>query len=231
MSPYGHSREACGPNIPKNCTTQGLLCETCSSLVDCIKTSDNPPTYTKTPIATCPTNEKCSVDTCTTAQDVFCDGTACLPFPCQDVGIYPDPFYCDYFVLCVRESPIKLTAFLNKCEAGYAFDIGTSLCTKELGSAGCSQDPVDFPVPFCNTLGQSGAIAAKPYLYYICEEYSTANRVLYPVLYKCPGSGIFQGNSCVTVAPTVGPTTTVPTTVATTAPPTPPPTTPPLPPM
>lgn len=160
----------------------------------CVPTDDES-TFTKTPVQRCNVGEKCADAGCTTAPNVFCDGTACLPFPCQDVGLYLDPFYCNRFVLCVRVSPTKLTAYLNECPAGFAFDVATGLCSQKLEKTGC--DPMNYPVPLCTSVAQNGPLDKKPALYYICEEYSTAYRVLYPVIHVCPGDLLYQeGTGC-----------------------------------
>ncbi|EFA07893.1 uncharacterized protein LOC660437 [Tribolium castaneum] len=189
----------------KNCTKPGPFCETCSSLVACVQDSDG--SWTKNPLAKCDLPSRCVSGVCTTVEEPFCWGTADLEFPCKSVGAFPDPFYCNKFVLCVKEGA-RLKPYLNECPPGFGFDIKTDLCDSELGDGQC---PETLPVPICTQAGQSGALDGKPAMYYICEQYSEVKKVLYPVLDVCPGAQVYEEYQCVDK----GGTTTVPTTMTT----------------
>ena len=175
---------------PKNCTTSGLFCETCTSLVACMQNGN---TYTKENIQTCDSGEKCINNACTDAEDPICDGIADLAFPCQTVGIFPDPFYCNKFVLCVQVKN-TLQAYPNQCEEGLGYNIGTGLCDIILPNGVCPQG--DYPVPLCTRISQSDHLENKPQEYYTCKEYSTAKDVLYPFINVCPQAQIYNDYTC-----------------------------------
>ncbi|XP_063916951.1 uncharacterized protein LOC135132706 [Zophobas morio] len=175
---------------PKNCTTSGLFCESCSSLVACIQDDD---TYTKQNVKTCDYGEKCIKNKCTTAQDPFCDGIADLPFPCQAVGIFPDPFYCNKFVLCVQTKD-TFKAYPNQCEQGLGYNIGTGLCDIVLPNGVCPDD--EYPIPLCTELGHSEALEGKPQEYFICKEYGRSNDVMYPFIDVCSEAKTYDNYIC-----------------------------------
>ncbi|XP_044252776.1 uncharacterized protein LOC123003827 [Tribolium madens] len=175
----------------KNCTKPGPLCETCSSLVGCVQNADG--TWRKNPLAKCDLPSRCVNGVCTTAEEPFCWGTADLDFPCQTVGIFPDPFYCNKFVLCVKEGA-RLRPFLNECPQGFGFNVETDLCDDELTDGQCPDGAL--PVPICKQAGQSGAIEGKPAMFYICEQYSQVKKVLYPVMDVCPGAQVYDQYQC-----------------------------------
>ncbi|EFA05441.1 peritrophic matrix protein 1-B precursor [Tribolium castaneum] len=177
---------------PKNCTSAGLLCETCSELVACVENNDH--TFRKDHVQTCPSGQKCVKGGCSSDSDPFCDGVADLAFPCKKVGIFPDPFYCNKFVLCVDMGQSRLQAYSSRCEDGLGYNIETGVCDVKL-SGGCKVD--EFPVPLCGKAGDSGALEGKPMEYYTCEEYSSGKRVLYPVIDVCPNAETYENYKCV----------------------------------
>ncbi|XP_044260987.1 uncharacterized protein LOC123008969 [Tribolium madens] len=177
----------------KNCTSAGLLCETCTDLVACIENNDH--TFTKDFVQTCPAGQKCLKGECTNDYDPFCDGVADLAFPCKKVGIFPDPFYCNKYVMCVDLGQNRLQAYLSRCEEGLGYNIATGVCDVKLSGNGCKTD--ELPVPLCGKAGDSGALKGKPMEYYTCEEYNNVKRVLYPVIDVCPNAETYEDYKCV----------------------------------
>ncbi|XP_044252709.1 uncharacterized protein LOC123003783 [Tribolium madens] len=180
----------CVSERPKNCTKPGLFCETCSNLVACVQNDDE--TWTKDTVATCTSPKRCVRGKCTTDFDVFCSGLADLDFPCRKVGIFPHPFYCNKFVLCVKDYNFR--AYLNECEQGFGFNGRTDICDVPLEDGLCPEGV--FPVPVCNTWGQSEALPENPAKYYVCEEYSSSTKMLYPVINVCPPGEIYDDFQC-----------------------------------
>lgn len=228
--PDYRSLGACGPVPIKNCTAPGPFCESCSSLVVCLNEGDGK--WKKVPAETCTTPNKCIGDICTTAPDPVCDGAACLDFPCFNVGIFPDPFDCRSFVFCVQTATNKLQGFKQQCDDGWGYDITTKTCDKKITDNVC---PTTYPVPLCDEAGKTGSLPEDLSLYFICMQYSSTNKALYPTLHSCDHGDIFVEYGCVdrastTPTPVITTPTPVPTTPApTTPPPTPPPTLPPTP--
>ncbi|XP_971708.2 uncharacterized protein LOC660379 [Tribolium castaneum] len=206
----------CVTERAKNCTKPGLFCETCSTLVACVQNDDE--TWTKDTVATCNKPERCVRGECTPDLDCFCSGLADSDFPCRKVGIFPHPFYCNKFVLCVKDYNYNnLRAYLNECEYGFGFNTRTDICDVPLGDGLCPEGV--FPVPPCQELGQSGALPENPAKYYLCEEYSTSNKMLYPVINVCPPGEIYDDFQCsrkFTTSTSTTPTTTPSTSTTTT---------------
>ncbi|KAJ3645668.1 hypothetical protein Zmor_023309 [Zophobas morio] len=180
-------------STPKKCTQPGLFCETCSSLVACIESANS--TFIKEPINTCDSPSSCVGGTCVmNTTDPFCSGLADLKFICRHVGIFPDPFYCNKFVICVDTGSNSLQPYVNECEDGFQYNIFNSLCDIKLVDGECREGI--YPVPLCRLHGQSTALAAKPQMYYVCERYSESKDVLYPVQNVCPGGQVYENYVC-----------------------------------
>lgn len=200
----------CVFEVVKNCTKPGPFCETCTSLVGCVQQSDG--TWTKNPLAKCDAPTKCVGGVCTAKEEPFCWGTADLEFPCKKTGIFPHPFYCNKFVMCVYSASV-MKAYLYECPENFRYNVKTDLCDVFLDSGECPEGVL--PVPLCETAGQSDAIPEKPAMYYTCEQYSQVKKVLYPVLDLCPGAEIYEKYQCVdtsTTTVTAETTETTPTT-------------------
>ena len=110
------------------------------------------------------------------------------------MGIFPDPFYCNEFVLCVDKAHGKLVPFVNECGDGYGYNPGTSACDVQLDGGQCTEG--QYPVPPCNYIGQSGALDENDSIYYTCEQYSKIKDVLYPVLDRCPHGEVYRDYGC-----------------------------------
>ncbi|RZC39644.1 hypothetical protein BDFB_007923 [Asbolus verrucosus] len=180
----------------KNCTDVGPFCETCSSLVACMQQGD---VFTKAKIGMCSPPEKCVQGVCTEDPEPFCDGIASLPFVCSTVGIFPDPFYCNKFVLCVADSQGNMKPYLNQCDEGYGYDVATDMCSIKLVNKDCT--PGIYPVPLCKEAGQSAALVKKPSVYYLCQQRQVKidakeTTVLYPMLAECPHGETYDNYAC-----------------------------------
>jgi hypothetical protein len=180
-------------DAPKDCTSAGLMCESCTKLVSCVLNTDK--SWTKTSIQSCASPQKCVNGACVNDVDPFCDGIAALDFPCQSEGVFPDPFYCNKFVMCVNTGTDKgLKPYVSTCPDGYGFNIANDLCDVKLTDGVCPTGK--YPVPLCSKAGQSEALAKKPAEYYMCEEYSDAKKVLYPFLNVCEGGVAYSNYKC-----------------------------------
>ncbi|RZC34209.1 peritrophic matrix protein 1-B [Asbolus verrucosus] len=179
----------------QECTAPGLFCESCTTVASCTKTGS---TFTKTIVGQCSANEKCVNGACTTASDPICDGIARIEFKCKKVGVFPDPFYCNKYYMCVNDGG-TLKRFKNECEEGFGFNIATDLCSIKLINNRCVTG--EYPVPLCKKLGESAAVAKKPAEYYTCVQKTvkvngSMKTVLYPELDECPNAKIFSNNEC-----------------------------------
>jgi hypothetical protein len=134
------------------------MCESCTKLVSCVLNTDK--SWTKTSIQSCASPQKCVNGACVNDVDPFCDGIAALAFPCQSEGVFPDPFYCNKFVMCVDTGNKVLKPYVSTCPDGYGFNIANDLCDVKLTDGVCPTGK--YPVPLCSKAGQSEALAKKP---------------------------------------------------------------------
>ncbi|XP_063916912.1 uncharacterized protein LOC135132676 [Zophobas morio] len=178
---------------PRECTSPGPLCETCTSLVGCVDIGNG--TYNKTQLGNCKPPSYCVVDVCDSNPDPFCSGVTELPFECHQVGVFPHQFYHNKFVYCYKDGA-NFKSILNECEDGYTFNVANDLCSEHAENAECPHAP--YPVPLCNRTAQSGAIEKKPAMYYICKErvVNSSKTFLYPDLYLCPGAETYVDFTC-----------------------------------
>lgn len=180
-------------STPINCTSAGPVCQSCKNVVVCIHNSDN--SWTHSSVETCPSGEKCIRGSCTSASDPVCDGVADLDFPCNAEGIFPDPFYCNKYVMCVNVGK-KLQAYLTTCEEGLSYNIATGMCDTKLENSVCNGG--DYPIPLCEKPGDTGPLRNKTAEYYMCQEYSRKIKYLYPFIDICPHAGQYDNFNCTT---------------------------------
>lgn len=186
-----------------DCYQKGHFCESCTSLVSCQYEAANN-SYSKTSRTSCPKPQKClnkknsknQVEgQCSSDIDPICDNIIQVPFECTTEGIFPDPFYFNKFVMCVKDPGLK--PFSATCPSGYGFNVKTDLCDCKLSPEGqCGEEP--YPIPVCQEANEAKAIEGKPALYYTCDTKTTksGNAVLYPVQRICLGQETYSDYSC-----------------------------------
>ena len=129
---------------PRECTSAGPLCESCTSLVACVEDGDTG-NYTRNPIETCKGDTPLCIDgECTAGDDPFCTGLSEVSFVCNQIGVFPDPFYHNKYVFCYKDGS-TFKSILNVCDDGFGFNIATDLCSEPVTNAECPYEP--YPVP------------------------------------------------------------------------------------
>lgn len=200
----------------------------------CIET--DPGVFEENIVQKCKTpDETCLLDRCALEPNPKCPAPNGSMFVCTGTGVFPDPFDCSSYHVCIEKSqiisdenvPVNDLYAAVKCPENWGYNPVTTYCDKRLSDGFCPEAP---PIPTCQAIGNIGAITGTS-IYYICT--TDNNGVLRPILHMCPHGNVIDGNGkCQEQKPPE--TTTIPTLPSTTQtsppPPPPPPTSPPPPP-
>lgn len=171
------------------CTSPGLMCETCKKLVQCIETE--PGNFTKILIEECNAakNFTCLKNKCSTAINPRCVSSS-TGFKCTHSGIFPDPYDCTRYHICMQQKDIvggKANQMVPmQCQGKYGYDPVSTYCKIPLTDGACPDTP---PVPECRKSGQSGPIQNTS-IYYICLQN------LVPQLFMCPHGTVYIDSKC-----------------------------------
>ncbi|KAI4455037.1 chitin binding peritrophin-a [Holotrichia oblita] len=172
------------------CTQPGPMCDSCDTVVTCIRDDDG---FHKLPLETCSSGESCLRAACTTEKNPQCEEE--LPFPCNDIGVFPNPYLCQIYHFCIpSQLDGSLISHRIQCDGNFGYHAGTTFCQTRLDNYVCSDDK--FPVDLCRNLGQNGALAENESIYYICAPFDATNEVLYPFLFVCPHGGSYWDYEC-----------------------------------
>lgn len=179
-------------DFQKECTKPGMMCKSCEKLVMCIESEGK---YEEMDLQTCSEEQTCLNNECSEDPNPLCPTGAQESFKCRATGMFPDPYNCNIYHICIQKSDQVTpndqdTQFAMKCDDGYGYDPVSTYCKNPLKNGVC---PDKLPVPVCKELGQSGALI-NPSIYYICIFGSSGTFV--PELYLCPHGKKFIGGRC-----------------------------------
>ncbi|XP_077298057.1 uncharacterized protein LOC143919554 [Arctopsyche grandis] len=164
----------------KECENPGFMCDNCSTSAFCIPYPNGD--YGKEIIETCPAGSTCLGETgrCTTASNYECDGSSTgYEFYCIQPGVFPDPFSCKKYHICV---PGEYFSYQNECGLGFAYDPLTTLCSIKMVNNSCTS-----VIPKCEKPLQSGPVLGNPSIFYMCRpRYINGNMVNLPDFFSCP---------------------------------------------
>lgn len=166
------------------------MCDNCTSLVTCIRDEDG---YHKLPLQTCSPGESCLRSACTSDRNPRCEPE--LPFPCNDIGVFPNPYLCRIYHFCVPNAG-QLVNYRVECDGSFGYHAGTTFCQNRLDDYVCSEDELEFPVDLCLNPGQTNALPDNESIYYICAPFNATHPVLYPFLFVCPHGGRYWNYEC-----------------------------------
>lgn len=167
------------------------MCDSCDLLVTCIRDDEG---FHKLPQETCAPDRTCLGARCTSERNPICEEQ--LPFPCNDIGVFPDPFDCQIFHFCVPEDG-GLKNYSMRCEGSFAYHAGSTFCQTRLENNVCFEYINQFPVDLCLYSGQTASLIQNPSIYYVCAQFSSDNPILYPFLFVCPHGGAYYNYECV----------------------------------
>ncbi|XP_044759783.1 uncharacterized protein LOC123317359 [Coccinella septempunctata] len=172
----------------KECTKAGMMCESCSTSVMCVKIGNE---FQKVNRMTCATGSSCLGGTCTKEVNPPCD-YATVDFPCQYQGAYPHPGDWSKFVYCIPDATGVFTAYSVNCEPGTGYNAKTTYCSRNLTTI----SPTVFPIARCLSPSTTPlAHPDNPSIYYICSQ-TTGTDKLYPIQFTCPSGGTFANGEC-----------------------------------
>ncbi|XP_047120319.1 uncharacterized protein LOC124803179 [Schistocerca piceifrons] len=187
------------PLADSPCSQAGeIVCATgCYGVILCV--SNGQGGFQEVVLETCtPATTRCSAEqgTCVTGPTA-CGADTTGSIPCHSLGYFPDPYNCSVFHFC---SELYINSQRMVCAAGHAYNPLTSDCSFLTSDPVCTSGP---PVPACASVGQSGALATNPSIYYVCTV--DANNVLIPSLYKCDNGEIYDAPTYTTTTSSSAP--------------------------
>lgn len=173
-------------NYTAECTKPGPLCTDCETLVHCVQESNGE--FDVIELEKCGEGTTCLTNVCTNAPNPNCLTTE-FKFTCTGNGVFPDPYDCKKYHYCAVDHIAAGTAGLTtlECEEHFAYDPVTTYCKNKL-----ADNCLNFPVPICAKVGQTGALVNKS-IYYICVR---KDGKLYPNLYICPNGKVYENSVC-----------------------------------
>ncbi|GJQ81870.1 hypothetical protein Trydic_g9896 [Trypoxylus dichotomus] len=187
-----HCEDTADEDTGRTCITAGPMCDNCEHLVICVGFENH---FYKLPLQTCALNETCLGNRCTTDRNPKCESEP--DFPCNDIGVFPNPFDCQTYHFCVKENDGNLKEYRTKCDGNYGYHAGTTFCQTQLDNNACFQNEYQFPVDLCLHSGQNAALLQNPSIYYICARYSDTVEILYPFQFVCPHGGTYFNFECI----------------------------------
>lgn len=127
---------------------------------------------------------------CSSAPNYECDSaTSPNSFVCHGVGLFPDPFICEKYHMCVpgEEDPSipQETSIVLSCPSGYGYDVVTSSC--RIKKEAC-------PSAIICTNSTMKAFVKNPSFYYWCLK--TSSSAYYPHIFMCPQGQHMINNRC-----------------------------------
>ncbi|XP_030385758.1 uncharacterized protein LOC115632665 [Scaptodrosophila lebanonensis] len=110
-------------------------------------------------------------------------------FYCQLPGIFPDPYDCRSYHVCDERN----VDTPQQCTNGAGYSLLAQSCSLPRESEQCTTKQYT-----CNSVGQTGAWAADPSYYYVCQKDSQGSQdVYYPLMLQCQSGYVFNNHSCV----------------------------------
>lgn len=180
---------------------EGLFCQTCEILSTCLLLNN---VWHTVIVKTCDAvaGEFCNVN------DGGCSSAAgpCNPighennFVCNTEGLFPDPYDCQMYHLCFKPtSSPNFLAINMRCPGSSAFSAKTNECTARLGDEICTQQQF-----LCTYAGEQNPWPGNANIFYVCVASTSiaGERVLFPLLFRCPPFEQHNGDRCVYVEDT-----------------------------
>lgn len=188
ISPWNRFHAKANASI---CTEEGLMCRNCNQAILCIGNGDGG--FNEIDTETCNSSipETCLNGLCTIDSNPGCVEQAKIIFPCNNKGMFPDPFDCRKYYICCTVGKSEIST----CDKDHAYDPLTTYCKTPLPNSTCT----NTPLPTCIKAGQLGSLTINPSIYYICQLKTTTDnkKVLYPMQYLCPNGKKFEEDHCV----------------------------------
>lgn len=148
-------------------------------------------------MTSCGDGETCSSSKlqCTKDSNPECDGaTSQNDFICYALGIFPDPYKCTIYHMCVPDATgVKPNpkSVIIPCPTGFAFDPVTSTCRINMTALGGQCTPA---VPMKCVNDTKGPIVQDPSIYYWCMKNPAGQ--FYPVMFRCTKNQQFIDGIC-----------------------------------
>lgn len=170
-----------------------MICQSCSVVSNCLFLNDQ---WLTIPVDSCDTQNGyyCNLN------DRGCSNSTgpCNPvghetnFVCNTEGIFPDPYDCQVYHICFQTGPNYVAINMN-CPGNSAFSPQSNECTSLLTDSVCTE-----PQFLCTNAGDQAAWPGNNNIFYMCIAANVnGERILYPVLFRCPSRQIFNGVTCV----------------------------------
>uniref|UniRef100_A0A336MXQ5 CSON007908 protein n=1 Tax=Culicoides sonorensis TaxID=179676 RepID=A0A336MXQ5_CULSO len=170
----------------------GFVCIGCEALAVCIKRNDR---WETIPVEVC---DKNNGFVCNVIEGACSNKTGpCNPinngtFSCTSVGIFPDPYDCQLYHICLVNNN-NIVSSPVECRDGSAFNPITGDCSLNINSDVC----LDYGFT-CTKPGDMGPWKFNPNIFYVCKaDDDGSERVIYPELYKCDPNEVFVEDKCV----------------------------------
>ncbi|XP_046391382.1 uncharacterized protein LOC124159545 [Ischnura elegans] len=160
---------------PRECTREGLMCKTCTELVNCVRDSKEPSGFKEISQVTCNSDFPCDELVGGCVRNGICRNG---PFICPRTDNlepmdYPDLYDCTKYHECTGRNDVA-----KQCESKQqAWDPRRGDCVARMGEV-CKS----YPVPLCREEGEKGSIQGSLYSFRCVLDFAEGIDMLYPRL-------------------------------------------------